>query len=193
LDVEQGMLFVIDGSKGLKPPSPSRSSTTYSVTVNFTVTHQPRRPKQPSLCNHDTRTAATLNFHGDWGNLWKSSHPVCVRSGHCFAAVAATRWAGAGQLLLAESGHRGRPIGAIAFGIQTVGAARSLSHASDDGVGAALTIASVGTPTSALRRSGDHADAGGRSRRVIAPLTKHSRGAFGGDAHRIADVAQVAL
>jgi len=29
--------------------------------------------------------------------------------------------------------------------------ARSLCHASDDGVGAALTIASVGTPTSALR------------------------------------------
>src|SRR5207244_4181013 len=29
----------------------------------------PRKPKQPSLCNHDTRTAATLNFHGAQDNL----------------------------------------------------------------------------------------------------------------------------
>ncbi|MFZ0377392.1 MAG: hypothetical protein WAL38_06140, partial [Solirubrobacteraceae bacterium] len=63
----------------------------------------------------------------------------------------------------------------------------------DHAVGAALTIASVGTATSPLRASGDHADAGGRSRRAIAPLRKHSRGAYGGDARRIADVAQVAL
>ncbi len=44
-----------------------------------------------------------------------------------------------------------------------------------------------------LRASGDHADAGGCFRRAIAPLRKHSRGAYGGDARRIADVAQVAL
>ena len=68
----------------------------------------------------------------------------------------------------------------------------SACHACDHAVGAALTIASVGTATSPLRASGDHADAGGCSRRAIAPLRKHSRGAYGGGARRIADVAQVA-
>ena len=34
------------------PPWPSRSSTTCSVSVNLTVTHQPRRRQQLSLCNY---------------------------------------------------------------------------------------------------------------------------------------------
>ncbi len=68
-----------------------------------------------------------------------------------------------------------------------------LCHACDHAVGAALTIASVGTATSALRALRRPR----RRRRAlsprIAPLTKHSHGTYGGDAHRIADVAQVAL
>ena len=40
------------------------------LTVNLTVTHQPRRPPQPSLCNHATRARRhRAIFHGERDNL----------------------------------------------------------------------------------------------------------------------------
>ena len=48
------------------PVSPSRSNTTCSVTVNLNLTHQPRSPQQPPLCNHQHQgTAATQTSTAD--------------------------------------------------------------------------------------------------------------------------------
>jgi hypothetical protein len=50
------------------PPSRSRSKPTSTAGVKLSLT-RPRRTSQLSLCNHDTRTAATVNFHDERDNL----------------------------------------------------------------------------------------------------------------------------
>ena len=109
------------GSHAAAAGSDTRANTNVGVGPAFRAGDRParRQIRGPLLaaavraCKHESQ---------------ESSHVKGDQSCRCFAAIAATRWAGAGRLLLARSGHRRRPIGAIAFGIQTVGAARSLSH-----------------------------------------------------------------
>ena len=65
----------VEGYRGLASLA-SRSNTTYSVTVNLTLTHQPRSPQQPPLCNHQHQgTAATQTSTADGQPPWPGSHP----------------------------------------------------------------------------------------------------------------------
>ena len=132
------------GSHAAAAGSDTRANTNVGVGPAFRAGDRParRQIRGPLLaaavraCKHESQ---------------ESSHVKGDQSCRCFAAIAATRWAGAGRLLLARSGHRRRPIGAIAFGIQTVGAARSLSHGRERQRRPTLTIASTIHATSAGR------------------------------------------
>ena len=51
------------------PTSRSQSNTTYSVTVNVTLTHHRRRRQQPSLCHITLGIVASVNVHDWWDKL----------------------------------------------------------------------------------------------------------------------------